>query len=29
MRERKYYKAIDNYERGIIISSLNELRTGS
>lgn len=26
MREKKYYIAIDGYERGIIITSLNGLR---
>lgn len=26
MRERKYYLALDSYERNIIIDSLNELR---
>lgn len=26
MRERKYYLALDGYERNVIIDSLNELR---
>lgn len=26
MRERKYYLALDSYERNVIIDSLNELR---
>lgn len=27
MREQKYYLALDDYERGIIIRSLNHLRS--
>ena len=26
MRERKYYLALDGYERNVIVDSLNELR---
>lgn len=29
MREKKYYIALDGYERGIIVNALNEMRNST